>query len=55
MHLGIGITLTFTFILFLQVTTVFATRGDLTPWLSVWIPNLIFSVIGLFLLKVAPK
>lgn len=55
MHLGIGITITFAFILFLQVTTVFATRGDLAPWLSVWIPNILFSIVGLFLLKIAPK
>lgn len=55
MHLGIGITITFAFILFLQVTTVFATRGDLAPWLSVWIPNILFTIIGLYLLKVAPK
>jgi len=55
MHLGIGLTLTFSFVLFLQITTVFATRGDLAPWLSVWIPNILFSVIGLVLLKLAPK
>jgi lipopolysaccharide export system permease protein len=55
MHLGLGITITFTFILFLQVTTVFAINGDLAPWLSVWIPNFLFAIIGLFLLKIAPK
>ncbi len=55
MHLGFGITITFAFILFMQITTVFATRGNLAPVVAVWIPNIIFGVIGLFLLKYAPK
>ncbi|MBN2175964.1 MAG: LptF/LptG family permease [Bacteroidales bacterium] len=55
MHLGLGITITFAFILFLQITTVFATNGNLAPWLAVWIPNFIFTAIGLVLLKLAPK
>ena len=55
MHLGLGLALTFTFIMFQQVTTVFATRGSLAPWMAVWIPNLIYGVLGLYLLKLAPK
>jgi len=55
MHLGLGIGITFSFIFFLQVSTVFATRGSLSPGLSVWIPNIIFGILALFLLKIAPK
>jgi lipopolysaccharide export system permease protein len=55
MHLGLGILLTFAYILLMRITTVFATVGDLPPYLAAWIPNLIFGVIGLFLLKSAPK
>jgi len=55
MHLGLGLALTFTFIMFQQVTTVFATRGSLDPWISVWIPNIIYGLLGLYLLKLAPK
>lgn len=55
MHLGLGIAITFTFILFLQISTVFATRGNLTPWLAVWIPNIIFGILGIYLVRVAPK
>ena len=55
MHLGLGIGITFTFIFFQQVSTVFATRGSLDPALAVWIPNIIFGVLALFLLKIAPK
>jgi len=55
MHLGLGITLTFGFILFQQISTVFATRGDLDPALAVWIPNIIFGILAVFLLRIAPK
>jgi lipopolysaccharide export system permease protein len=55
MHLGLGIGITFTFIMFQQVSTVFATRGDLSPWLAVWIPNIIFALLGIYLVKIAPK
>lgn len=54
-HLGAGLGLTFTYIMFQQVTTVFATRGDLAPWISVWIPNIIFMIVAAYLLKTAPK
>jgi len=55
MHLGLGILLTFTYILFMRITTVFATVGDLPPYIAAWIPNAIFILIGLYLLKTAPK
>ncbi len=54
-QLGIGITLSFTYILFMQISNTFATSGSVPPLLAVWIPNIIFSVIALFLLKIAPK
>jgi lipopolysaccharide export system permease protein len=55
LHLGAGIGLSFAFILFMQVSTTFATNGNLHPFLSVWIPNLVFGILGAYLLKKAPK
>ena len=55
MHLGLGILLTFAYILLMRITTVFATVGDLPPYIAAWIPNLIFGIIGLILLRSAPK
>ncbi len=55
LHLGIGMAISFSYILFMQVSTTFATNGNLHPFLSVWIPNLIFGILGAYLLKVAPK
>lgn len=55
MHLGLGIALTFIYILFMQFATVFAVYGGLSPILAAWIPNMVFSVIALYLVQNAPK
>ena len=55
MHLGIGITIAFSYILFMQVSKSFAISGGLSPALAAWIPNIIFCAMGVFLLKNAPK
>ena len=55
MHLGIGITIAFAYILFMQVSKSFAISGSLSPFLAAWIPNFIFCVLGIYLLKKAPK
>lgn len=55
MHLGLGIALTFIYILFMQFATVFAVYGGLSPILAAWIPNIVFSFIALYLVRNAPK
>ncbi len=55
MHLGLGIALTFIYILFMQFATVFAVFGGLSPIIAAWIPNIIFSFIAIILLRNAPK
>ncbi len=55
MHIGLGIFISFTFIMFMQVSTTFAAGGQISPLIAVWIPNLLFSLLALFLLKKAQK
>ncbi|HMM10537.1 MAG TPA: LptF/LptG family permease [Bacteroidales bacterium] len=55
MHLGAGIAIAFSHIMLMQVSTVFATYGNLPPWLSAWIPNIIFASLGIILYIKAPK
>jgi len=55
MHLGLGILITFAFILFMRISTVFALYGNLSPALAAWIPNIIFGLIGIWLLRIVPK
>ncbi len=54
-HLAIGIALSFIYILFMQFSSEFATKGNLSPVLAAWIPNIVFSVICVFLYRLAPK
>jgi lipopolysaccharide export system permease protein len=55
LHLGAGLLISFAYILFMQISTTFATNGDLSPVIAVWIPNLLFASLGMYLLKKAPK
>ena len=54
-HLGIGILIAFTYILFMQVSTTFATNSNLAPALSVWIPNLCYMVLASVLIYKASE
>lgn len=54
-HIGIGILLSFSHILFMQVSHQFAISGSLTPMLAVWVPNILFLFIGIVLYLNAPK
>jgi lipopolysaccharide export system permease protein len=54
-HLFFGIGLAFSFIFFQQVSTVFSISGGLPPWLGSWIPNLIFLVICVVMLRFSQK
>jgi len=55
MHLGIGIASCFAYILFFQISTTFSINAGLSPLISVWIPNIVFSIYALYLYKLAPK
>jgi lipopolysaccharide export system permease protein len=55
LQIGVGLALSFTYILFMQVSTTFATKGGFSPLLAVWIPNAVFAAISAFLLKYTPK
>jgi lipopolysaccharide export system permease protein len=54
-QIGLGILLSFSYILFMQVSNTFATVGNAPPLLAVWIPNILYSVIAGVLYFKAPK
>lgn len=55
LHIGLGLLISFSFILFLQISTTFATSGNLSPIVAVWLPNIVYLFLGIYLLKAAPK
>lgn len=55
MHIGLGIFIGFTFIMFMQVSTTFSASGLVPPIVAVWIPNFIFSFLAWFLISKAQK
>lgn len=55
LHLGFGLALSFTFIMFMKVTQTFSIKGGLDPMVAMWIPNVVYGILALYLLKRAPK
>ena len=53
--LGMGILLSFVYILFIQFANMFSLKGGLPPIIAVVIPNILFGILGLYLLVKAPK
>ncbi|MCR5395271.1 MAG: LptF/LptG family permease [Bacteroidales bacterium] len=50
-NLGIGLVLAFMYILFQTVSSSFAVSGDMSVLWAVWLPNLIFLIIAVYLYK----
>ena len=55
MQIGFGLALSFSYIFFMQFATQFSLKGNLDPLLAMWIPNLLYLMIGIFLYISAPK
>lgn len=53
--IGLGLALSFTYILLQTVTASFAVNAGWPPLLSVWIPNILFAIIALVLYLRTPK
>ncbi len=50
-NIGIGLVLSFSYILFSTVTSSFAVSGITTPRIAMWIPNAVYLIIGIVLYK----
>lgn len=55
MNLAIGIGLAFTFIFFDKIFGVLAEKSSIPPLLAVWIPNISFGILAVYLLNNARK
>ncbi|MDR3653726.1 MAG: LptF/LptG family permease [Paludibacter sp.] len=54
-HLGIGLALSSIYILFSTMSTSFSVSGSMTSFQAVWLPNVVFLLIGIYLYRTAPK
>ena len=55
LYLGIGLGLSFSYILFQTVSATFAVNGNTPPIVAVWIPNILYTFIAIYLYRKAPK
>ncbi|MEO7081149.1 MAG: LptF/LptG family permease, partial [Flavobacteriales bacterium] len=54
-HMVLGVMLTLLYIFTMKMTTVAATNSAFNPTLAVWIPNIIFGIVGVWIYWKAPK
>lgn len=54
-HIFIGFLLSVTYILASMVSSSLTIKGGLNPTISVWLPNVVYLCIGIYLYKIAPK
>jgi len=55
LNIGVGFVLSFSYILFMQITSSFAVSGLLSPFVAIWIPNIVYIFIAAYLYKKAPR
>jgi lipopolysaccharide export system permease protein len=51
LHLALGIVISAMYIMAMQLTNTFSTKAGLNPLVAVWIPNMIFGVLALYLYR----
>lgn len=51
LNIGIGLVLSFSYILFMTITQTFAISGLTSPFVAMWIPNIIYTVIAILLYR----
>lgn len=55
LQIAIGVVISFTYILFTQFSKQFAIGGLLPVMVAVWLPNIFFLIVAIFLLRMAPR
>jgi len=54
-HIALGMLVAVSYILAMKVTQVYATNAGFNPFFAVWIPNIIFGIVAIYLFRRAPK
>lgn len=55
MNIGVGVALSFSYILFMRFSQMFVYTDTLPPFIAIWLPNVIYAVVASYLYRIAPK
>ena len=55
LHLAAGVGLVLMYIFTMKLTTVAATNAGMDPFFAVWLPNILFAIVGILIYRRAPK
>jgi lipopolysaccharide export system permease protein len=55
LHLGLGIGIAFSYLLFMQIAVNLSIKGGVPAIIAVWIPNALYLILAIYLLRKAPK
>ena len=55
LYLGIGLALSFGYIMLQTVSATFAINANTPPMLAAWVPNIIFAIVAYFCYRQAPN
>ena len=54
-NIGIGLGLSFAYVLFSKISSTFAVSGLVSPMIAVWIPNILYVFITVYVYRQAPR
>ncbi len=55
MNMMIGLLLSFSYILFMQISSTFAISGYVSSFIAVWMPNVLYTLIAIYVYRKAPR
>jgi len=55
LNIAIGLGFVFIYIFSMKIASVAAINVGFPPLLAVWVPNILFSIVGIYLYKISPK
>ena len=55
LNIGIGLGLSFSYVLFSKISSTFAISGLVSPMIAVWVPNVLYIFVTVYLYKKAPR
>ena len=55
LNIGIGLALSMAYILSMTISSSFSIKGNMSPLIAAWLPNVVFSIVAVYLYRKAPN